>query len=364
MPTQPVPAAEGAEFDDQVAPGEQGGGRKKQLILTAVGVVTVLALIGAGGFYYLNRGPSPSELALQTAATSSEDMLIDLQAATTTADIRAAVEPAAESAEAVSAAIAADPSDSAAKQALLAQESLLLAMASLVNLNADTLATWAETEATMVAALDELAAAEGLPVAELDENGAPAVRTVSEVVADGQAAMTAWQAQVAQVQAQTAANQAAVAALDAYIPAVQGVLGRYASLRNQTGSFTARVRNGGVTYAQAYQAMSNGASARRALRSELASMTVPEGLAAEHNRLVAMIQSAAEAMDAGYNGIEDSDYCYTTCDYDETSGWRQFQSESDRITGEFGDAEAAWTAKADQIRANAGEVAAPPKPEV
>ena len=307
----------------------------------------------------------PEDAVLAEATVAAQGLLEDMQAAQLTADLRAVAEDVDGVAEPVAdVLVTLNPADGTA-QALAGLDEVFSALTGLAGIDADTLDVWPQLRDDLDTALDALPGeVEGMePVADI---GAAAIEATDILIADAEQTLADWQASVEAAEAASQDNAAAAAGLTEYDNAVQGQLRTYNSLRNDTSNFVdlAGDPDAFVTYDQGRTALSEGAAARREVRSALTALTVPAGIEAEHARLVAMVEDAAAAMDAAVSAIDDADYCVSSCYVFETDAWETFRNESSRITGEFAAAETALQSKLAELRAPLGEVTATDKPIV
>ena len=356
---RPTPeTATSAASSDDGQPSKDSG-RRAWAILAVIGLAVTLVGAGAAAAVLANQ-PGPEDAALGEALESAEVLLADVQDAQVTADLRTVADAADSASEPVTDVLAGlDPASDTA-QALAGLDEVFTALAGLGGIDADTLNVWAEVRADLDTALDELPTqVDG--VLPLTNVGADAIAAADTLIADAEQTLANWEASVDAAERATQENAAAVLELDTYEDAVLGQLRTYNSLRNDTSDFVALVESPDsyVTWSQAYDAMSTGAMARREVRDALNAMAVPDGIQAEHTRLVSMVEDAAAAMDAGYSGLSEADACwYDDCYYADTPGWQTFRQESARITGEFAAADTAWQTGMASLRADASPVTA------
>ena len=364
--TSPTAGAAASSPAAEVGPPAPVARRRRSWLMPAgIGLAVVLVGAGAAGVVLMNQ-PHPEDAVLAEAAVAAEGLLEDMQAAQVTADLRAVAEDVDAAAEPVTdVLVTLNPADGSA-QALAGMDEVFSALTGLAGIDADTLEVWPQVRDDLDTALDALPGeVEGMdPVTDA---GAQAIEATDLLMADAEQTLADWQASVEAAEAASQDNAAAAEALTEYDNAVQGQLRTYNSLRNDTSSFVDLVESPDsyVTWEQGYDAMSAGAQARREVRDALNAIPVPDGVAAEHARLVAMVEDAAAAMDAGYSGLSEADACwFNDCYYADTSGWQTFRQESARITGEFAAADSAWQSALAGLRAPLGDVTATEKPVV
>ena len=361
--TQPVVAV-GAAAEVDVPAQAPRRSRRGWWLAGGTGLAVVLAGAGVAAALVLTQ-PHPEDAVLVDSAAETVDVLEQMEAAQTTADLRETAAAADTAANPVTEILPTlNPADPTA-QALASLEEVLGAVAALEVIDGDTLAEWPAASRGLDAALDGLPGDE--PAVEaVEPAGRDAIEAVNALVGGAEQALADWQAAVEVAEKATADNAAAVQALTDYENAVEGQLRTYASLRTDTANFIdlAGDRDSYVTFDQGRAALSEGAAARREVRSALTALAVPAGMEAEHARLVAMVEDAAAAMDAGVSAIDDADFCVSSCYVFETTAWQTFLDESSRISGEFAAAETAWQNRIAALKAPLGDVTAPDKPVV
>jgi hypothetical protein len=341
-----------------------GRDRRRWWLAGGIGLAVLVAGAGVAAAVVLTQ-PHPEDAVLVDSSAQTVEVLEQMAAAETTADLRDTADAAASAADPVTEILPTlDPTDPTAV-ALASLEDVLESVSALEVIDSDTLGEWMAIGRDLDDALDGLPNDE--PVVQgVEPAGRDAIETVDALVADGEQTLADWQAAVAAAEEATTDNAAALEELDTYEDAVLGQLRTYESLRNDTAEFVelAGDRDAYVTFDQGRAALSEGATARREVRSALTAMAVPGGMEAAHGRLVAMVEDAAAAMDAAVSAIDDADYCVSSCYVFRTAAWATFESESSRISGEFAAAETAWQSTLAGLRAPLGDVTAPDKPIV
>lgn len=339
--------------------------RRHLLIGAGIALVVVLAVGGMAAVALMNQ-PGAEEAVLAEAAGSAEDLLGDMAAADLVADLGAVAADADDANEPVTDMVSTlDPASDTA-QALTGLDELFTALSALSDIDGDTLDAWPQVRGDIETALDDLPA-DAAGTEALADVGEEALEATDTLIAEAEQALADWEASVAAAEQVSEQNAAASEELSTYEDAVAGQLRIYNSLRNDTADFVALVESPGsyVTWGQGYDAMSSGATARREVRDALNAIAIPDGMQAEHARLVGMVEDATAAMDAGYSGLSQADACfYGDCYYADTQGWREFQNESSRITGEFAAAKTTWETQLASQRAALIDVTAIDKPIV
>jgi hypothetical protein len=359
--TTALPAAEAVSGASATT---HGHGSRRWWLAGGIGLAVLLTGAGVAATVVLTE-PHPEDAVLVESSALTVEVLEQMAAAETTAELRETAE-AAETAAApvVEIVPTLNPTDPTTL-ALASLEEVLVAVSALEVVDGDTLGEWPAISRDLDAALDTVPG-DDPAVDGVEPAGRDAIEAVDALVAGAEQTLADWEASVAVAEESTADNAAAVQELDTYEDAVLGQLRTYNSLRNDTASFVelAGDPDAFVTYEQGRDALSEGAAARREVRSALTALAVPTGIQAEHGRLVAMVEDAAAAMDAAVTAIDDADYCVSSCYVFETDAWQTFRNESARITGEFAAAETTWQSTLAGLRAPLGDVTAPEKPVV
>lgn len=250
----------------------------------------------------------------------------------------------------------------AAADVVIGVETMLAGFADLVNLDVDRLAEWPAVRERLRGAVADVADAEDDLAGRAGSVAGDArqvITTMDSYLADGQQQLDTWNGQVA---AAEAANADELSTIDSYVSTVESVIGQYSRLRDDTSQFTNRIRTGYVTYAEAYAYFGGATEARRQLRNQLAGTTPPEGISAEHARLISVLDNGIAGTQAAIDGIREDEYCYYYCDYATTYGWTQFQAASDQNSGSWPAATSAWNDTAEGLRQAVIDRSAPPRP--
>ena len=130
---------------------------------------------------------------------------------------------------------------------------------------------------------------------------------------------------------------------------------RYSAQRENLGDWLDAVEdpNAAINESDAYTKLSDAGQQRGEVRDAMNVLSVPREMQESHSRLVTMIDDGIEAVSEAYDGLVDADSCYTTCFYRDTSGWKFFHAESERITKEYAEALTAWN---DAVTASQREI--------
>jgi hypothetical protein len=296
-----------------------------------------------------------------TAVTQAGDLLKALGSASTTADLREAAGRAAAEQTAVSSVLPA-LSDQTGRPTLAAYSRALAALAGLASLDGDNTAAWGPARAELTAALGALSGA-GAEGAALSTQSTTALAAVDALVTRAAGQIADWKAAH---EAAIADRNSDAAAMTAYVDNVRAEVKGYELLRNDLQAFFNRVEDPNVTvyYFEAYSELYQAEESRREVRDRLASMSVSEGMRAEHNALVAVLTRAIAAVQAGYDGVSQADDCYDYCYYRDTPGYARFQTESDGITKAYASAVKDWESTSGAVTASIKNRELPAKPTV
>lgn len=151
-----------------------------------------------------------------------------------------------------------------------------------------------------------------------------------------------------------AANKARTERLNevrAFTNQMDGIVARYTAARSELSDWIAGVDTYGATFDEAYQVLGEQTERRRQLRTELAALAAPPQFATAKQSLLAVMDQAVAAMEAAYRGIEEYqwDFGYRYLSYDETPGWRTFQSQTSAISDEYAAVLSDYSARKDDV---------------
>ena len=346
---EPIAGAVAAESESRAELARIDGDRAGDLADTAAMLTSVTAAVG-------------TELAADATSRAGE-LLTTLGNATSTAGLRSIAAEAAEEKPAVAAALPALSADSG-KPVLEAYDRVLAAFGPLSEIDGERTGGWAGARGDLASAYAQLATvSEGTSGAGLTTQSTAVLAAVDKVVDGAAGAIADWKAAH---DAAVQARNADAAALESYTADFRAEIKSYELLRKDLQAFFDRVQdpNVSVYYYEAYNALDDAAEARRSVRAALTSLRVPEGLRAEHDRAVAVVTRAINAVQASYDGLSQAQDCFEYCFYRDTPGFKRFQSESDGISKEYAAAIAAWESAAEATKASVTNRALPPKPEV
>lgn len=293
------------------------------------------------------------------AAGQARLLLSRLESATRTAELRDLAGTAAAQRTALDAAVVTLP-DGPDKSTLSGMSTALASLGELGDVSGENPSAWEGSRAGVSAGITQLAQGSGDTA--LAASLPTALAAVDRVVGQAAAAITDWRAQIA---AATEARDSDALALKEYADSFRGSMARYAQLRQDLQTFTARVEdpNTFVSPYDGFTYMSSAAEDRQAIRDSLNWMTVPSEARGAHTDVVGVIDRSIRAVQSGYDGLEQWWYC-TDCDYRETPGWVTFQKESDAITTSFGSSVEEWESAVAGATASITNRELPSKPDV
>jgi len=291
------------------------------------------------------------EVSLQTA-------LADLAAARNTTDVRAVAEDAARDAQSAEAAMEGMAAGSEQAEQLESSLRVYRAVGGLDLLDGETLGDWPSIRQSITTAVGAVPASSPLV-----SDGREAVSSLNRLVTRAGQRLSDWRAEYDAAVEDKAAD---TDAMEEYTAAMEGAMRRYSTLRSDLSEWIDRVESPSsyVTYDDAYSELSQAQWDREMIRDEMNGFAVPDDVRAAHGELVGVVDDAIAAMQAAYDGATDSDYCITSCYYEETPGWTRFSAESGRITEAYRAAEQSWQAAAAAAKGGIETRQLPRKPHV
>lgn len=266
-------------------------------------------------------------------------LLESLGSAANTAAVREAARTSAMETAAVEASLPSVGPGSAEAERLEVYSTVFPVLGRLAVLDADHLDAWAALRGPFLT--ETARAGAELKSASL---GQAAANNIDRLVRNGKTALADWKTRYNTAVEDRAQDSRA---LKDYRSQMDGQLSTYSALRGELSQWVDKVAapDSYVTYDEAYDVLGRAASDRYTVRDKMNSLTVPPQVMSAHRALVSVIDDAISAVDAGYEGASDSNYCVTSCYYRDTPGWRRFSAESARITQAYQDAQRAWEAR-------------------
>jgi hypothetical protein len=356
------------EFAGEAAPVAAPGGRPRTVLLVAV--LGIVAAIMLGAIWMIAGSRDGVDLAAVEA--TSGDLVAELTAAETTAEVRAVAAAAAAHADDVQPALRDDHDP----EMLAAQAYVLVwqRMAALANLSGATLDDWETARTELARAFTEVAEHGRGDIAAA---GGDAVAAVDALVADARATLQAWELERDAALAAQERNAAQVRAIEEYRGAVRAQLALYASLRERTTAQVQPLYDPAVASEEVWAASRSlwqGTADREAIAAVLSGLVPPTGLDAEHTRVLQVFQDAVLAMRAALVGIDEAmavrhqPWGYVPdapIDVRAQPSWQEFSSESARLDQELPRARQALEDRAAALIAEYQQpVAVPPRPVV
>ena len=161
------------------------------------------------------------------------------------------------------------------------------------------------------------------------------------------------------------ANAEELASLNGYAGTMRGYLERYSGLRAEMQNLSNEI-NAGTTYDRAYQGLGDARTAREGVLESIKSLSPPPPSAGPQSSIASVIGESVQALDDAIAGVAtyQSDFEGEYFDYQDTPGWQNYLTASDRISGEFSTTRGAWESS---VQGQIDAVKArdlPPKPDV
>ena len=171
-----------------------------------------------------------------------------------------------------------------------------------------------------------------------------------------------WQARVKKTKL---SNAGELATLNGYAGTMRGYLERYSGLRAEMQNLSNEI-NAGTTYDRAYQGLGDQRAAREGVLESIKAVSPPPTSAGPQNAVGSVIGESIQALDDAIAGVAtyETDFEGEYFDYQDTPGWQNYLTASDRISGEFSSARGGWESS---IQGQIDAVEArdlPPKPDV
>lgn len=280
---------------------------------------------------------------VEDATDESTRLLKSLDSAAKTADLRKLGDAAAPEQVAVAAAAKALP-EGDGKQVLTGYSSALASLSELSKLTAENTGGWAVTRAGLARTFGQVAASAGTSGANVRVVLDGALTSADGVVAAATAGIADWKART---DAAVKARSADVEAVSTYTSSFRAATKSYEQLRQDLSAHLKRGEDpaNNVTYNEDYAFLSMAIAERRGVRDQLISSDVPSSVEGAHSAVVAAIDRSISAVQAAYDGLEQSQDCYYTEDctyYLQTPGWQRFLSESEGISKAYSSAISKW----------------------
>lgn len=191
------------------------------------------------------------------------------------------------------------------------------------------------------------------------DQGEDAVRTLDDLTRRVDKAMARYRKQVRKARAQARDERSDVRT---YHQRMESLIDQYTALRNDTGAFVDTMYDQDLYMFEVIDYFTQAATDRRQISNQMAARNLRPRCGGAHQRIVTVIGDGADAIDAAVAALEDAD-CYDGECYFEY-GTQQFQSESDRITEQYGQAYDNWQAQMAKALQAAKGADLPPEPDL
>ena len=302
---------------------------------------------------------------VEDATDESTRLLKSLDSVAKTADLRKLGDAAAPEQVAVAAAAKALP-EGDGRQVLTGYSSALASLAGLSKLTAESTGGWAATRAELAQTFGQVAASAGTSGANVRVVLDSALNSADGVVAAATAGIADWKAKT---DAAVKARSADAEALSTYTSSFRAATKSYEQLRQDLSAHLKRGEDlaNNVTYNEDYAFLSMAIAERRGVRDQLISSDVPAPVEGAHSAVVAAIDRSISAVQAAYDGLEQSQDCDYTEDctyYMDTPGWQRFLSESDGISKAYSSAISKWDGAVASAKVTIEARKLPAKPEL
>lgn len=247
---------------------------------------------------------------------------------------------------------------------LEAEIALLETVARLATLDGDQSDRWPAVAVAGREALRRVTAAAAVLPERIGTNAAAIVAEASSALPALEEALTAMSDRLstwrAEVDGTRQARDSGRAALDAYAGPFRAQMERYGTLRGEVADYVAKMAT--TSFREDYDFFERARTRRHEVREAMSGFTAPEGVAASHARVNAVVDRSVGALDAAVAGLNESlanDVAYTM-----TEGWLRFEAESEDISDAWRAAVAAWDKAVADERARLDAIHDPPRPSV
>jgi hypothetical protein len=368
----------------KTSPRSRRGRRARRVVGAVLGVVALLAIAAAGVFMALNARPAPdtSDDAARASLAASRGGVAEVATQADTAgklaEIRQLGVIAQDRLGVVNRKLDAlrdvkDPKYRVpVRAALTAESNYLTALGELRAMQATDLRDWRQIRPRVEAAQIALARtrprvlALQLGVAEALLPEVPTMRdgttSLDRVIRRAGTKLRRWQIRVKKTKV---ANAGDLASLNGYAGTMRDYLERYSGLRAEMQNLSNEI-NAGTTYDRAYQGLGDARIAWQGVLESIKSLSPPPASAGPQNSIGSVLGESIQALEDAIAGVAayQSDFEGQYFDYQDTPGWQNYLTASDRISGEFSTARGAWESS---VQGQLDEVESrdlPPKPDV
>lgn len=324
-----------------------------------IAAVAAVGLVIAGAAWWGLSQRSAAKEQYQTSAPVLVATLDDMSGAQSTEVVQEVAGTAQEQVTAIDATLDADPNAKGADQ-LTTLRDAFAALAALQTYKETNTMAWSQNREELVSSLDTLTSYGGdMQIAAAQ--GEDAVRTLDDLTRRVDKAMDRYRKQVRKAKAQARDERNDVRG---YHEQMESLIDQYTGLRNDTGAFVDSMYDRDLYMFEVVDYFTQAATDRRQISNRMAALKPPGDMRGVHQRIVTVIGDGADAIDSAVAALEDAD-CYDgTCYFEFNTQWEQFQSESDRITAQYGDAYDNWQAQMSEALKAAKGADLPPKPDL
>ena len=132
-----------------------------------------------------------------------------------------------------------------------------------------------------------------------------------------------------------------------YVAEMNLLLTEYSSSRTALSKFVSRIdADENVSVEEAKSFFDNATNQRQSILDQMNSLVPPPNLAGNHGEIVSLISRAITAMNSANVGIAACDYGVGDCQIGSIPAWKEFRSESKKITPLYNKALNAWKSAA------------------
>jgi len=324
-----------------------------------IAAVVALGLVLAGAAWWGLSQRSAAKDQYQASGPVLVSTLDDMSGAQSTEVVQQVADGAATQVTAIDATLQEDPGAKGADQ-LSTLRDAFAALAALQAYKETNTSAWTQNREQLVASLDTLSSYGGAMQSAADQ-GEDAVRTLDDLTRRVDKAMARYRKQVRKARAQARDERSDVRT---YHQRMESLIDQYTALRNDTGAFVDTMYDQDLYMFEVIDYFTQAATDRRQISNQMAALKPPAEMRGAHQRIVTVIGDGADAIDAAVAALEDAD-CYDgECYFEFDTQWEQFQSESDRITEQYGQAYDNWQAQMAKALQAAKGADLPPEPDL
>lgn len=228
------------------------------------------------------------------------------------------------------------------REVLAAYGEVLAALGGLTDVTPADASSWSDVRSDVEVAADRLASAAG-------PQGSRVRTALADALEGGDAVVTRAERGYAEWQQARDAAEALIAAerttLESYEQEVNAQMEDYATGREALGDFTDELEAGTADLYDAAAVFSSAVGDRESIGFGLRNVPQPDGVQAQHDALLGLVDRGISAATAGYDGVTEATSCFDPADcpdYTETAGWRTFLKESEEISKQYAPVLTGW----------------------